>query len=328
MDSKEYEIKTSDNNHKIKKQLSELAGICNDFVFDSKRFWSYVKLVNEAFKSLKPLKKEDRESLWREFQSLCEKAKEIQSRANRNFESNSREKREQIIAKIKFADLNSKINYPKSQNLLGEAMSEMKAAKMTKDDRNKCWELWKKIKEGLNYEKSQERKSNYNIVKEKISQMSNTAVYGEPKDALNEIKQIQSELKKYPMDDIYWQEVQSSLKLYWDKAQSRLDDYYREKQRNWEAKNREHEEKKQSWRRKQEGAQERFTDLISKNELYIDRLRNQIDDLRSQMYDGSASFKSRASGWVDEKLEKISDIQRTNSDLEYKIEDIRKQLND
>lgn len=41
--------------------------------------------------------------------------------------------------------LHSKIDYSGSQEKLGKAMSLMKGAKLTKEDREHCWYKWKKV---------------------------------------------------------------------------------------------------------------------------------------------------------------------------------------
>ena len=330
MKNQDYIRNSINNYNSIKKRISDLKELLNPFLtsFKPKDFWDYVKVVNNDFKTLKPLTKEHRENLWSEFQSLCETAKQKQKSEQENYKYKSSKNKDEIIYFIKSARLNSKVNYSKSQELMGKALGLMKEKKLTKEDRNECWKFWKKIKDNLSFEKKTERQNNYNYIRSKIVKLSNTVVYGDPKKALEEIKEVQRELKNYPMDEFYWNEVKDSLAKYWNKAQLRLDEYYREKKRDWEAKQKEYTERKANWIYKQELALEKFKSIIRKNEEYIENLREQIDKLEDQMYgSSSSSFKSRASGWISEKLSKISDIQSSNSDLEYKIRDIRNQLN-
>lgn len=328
MKTEEYKYKSDQNVQTIESQLSILKEKCHEFDFRPKPFWDYVKTLNSSFKTLKPIDRNERERLWSKFQGLCEKAKSLQKDANDKFKYQSKESKSNILYYIKEAGLWKKENYSKAQELMGKAMKLMKSSKLTKDDRECCWEEWKRTKDNLTFAKNQERKNNYLIIKEKIVAMSSIAAYYDPKDALKEIKNIQGMLRNYPMDDVYWKEVQESLQRYWNMAQGRLDEHYRQKQRDWESKQAEYREKKARWRQKQEDALDRFINIISKNEDYIDRLRSQIDDLEDKMWDGSDSFKSRASGWVSEKQDKIRDIQNSNSDLEDKIRDIRRQLNE
>ena len=329
MKPEEYKYNSDKNVGILEREIRELDKLCNEFNFNAKPFWNFVKSVNNSFKSLKPIEKNERERLWNKFQSLCEKAKKLQKEQNRNYESNSRELRSSIIGIIESADLRSKIDYSGSQEKLGKAMSLMKGAKLTKEDRELCWYKWKKVKDTLSKEKSDERNGNYLNIKGMVVRMSNTAAYGDPKEAMNEIKAIQSKLKQYPMNEVHWNEIKESLARYWNMAQSKLDEHYRAKQRDWESNQRQHQEKQANWRRNQEVNLDKMEKIVSNNEDYIDRLRGQISDLESQIYSAwNDDFKSNARGWIAEKESKISEVQGDISNLEYKIKDIRRSLNE
>jgi len=329
MKPEEYKYNSDKNVGILESEIRELDNLCNEFNFNPKPFWNSVKSVNNSFKTLKPIEKNERERLWNKFQNLCEKAKSLQKEQNRNYESNSRELRSSIIGIIESADLRSKIDYSGSQEKLGKAMNLMKGAKLTKEDREQCWYKWKKVKDTLSKEKSDERNGNYLNIKDMVVRMSNTAAYGDPKEAMNEIKAIQSKLKQYPMNEVHWNEIKESLARYWNMAQSKLDEHYRAKQRDWESKQREYENKKANWRRNQETNLAKFERIVSDNEDFIDRLRDQIRDLENQIYDAwSDDWKYKARGWISEKESKISEVQSNISDLEYKINDIRRSLNE
>jgi len=56
---------------------------------DYRAFWAHVREISDMFKTLKPLRREDREMLWQRFGSLCEDAKSKQGSEieNRKFKS-------------------------------------------------------------------------------------------------------------------------------------------------------------------------------------------------------------------------------------------------
>lgn len=329
MNPEDYKINSDKNVRIIKNQIQELNDLNNEYGFKPKPFWTLVKSVNVNFKTLKPIEKTEREKLWLKFQDLCEKAKSLQAQQNRDFESKSSQSRSNIIGLIDSANLRSKIDYSGSQNTLGKAMNLMKESKLTKEDREHCWSAWKKVKDVLSKEKSDERSSNYLRIKEMVSSMSRTAVYGDPKEAMNEIKAIQSKLKQNPMNDVHWNEIKDDLARYWNIAKGKLDEHYKAKQHDWESRQREWKEKQANWRSNQERNLTKFTRIVSDNENFINRLRDQIGDLESQIYDAwNDDWKSKARGWISEKESKIAEVQRNISELEHKINDIRKQLNE
>lgn len=331
MKPEEYKYNSDKNVGILEGEIRELDNLCNEFNFYPKPFWTFVKSVNNSFKTLKPIEKHERERLWNKFQSLCEKAKNLQKEQNRSYESKSRELRSNIVAIIESADLHSKINYSGSQEKLGRAMDLMKGSKLTKEDREHCWYKWKTVKDTLSKEKSDERNENYLIIKELIVSMSNTAAYGDPKQAMDEIKSIQNKLKskQYPMSENHWNEIRESLARYWNMAQSKNDEHYRNKQKDWESKQREYEEKKANWRRNQENNLAKFERIVSNNEDFIDKLRDEIRDLENQIYDAwSDGFKDKARSWISQRESKISEVQSNISELEYKINDIKRGLNE
>ena len=77
------------NRDTIAQALSNLAWIhnfnwMNDMLYgpDLKDFWADAKEVSELFRETKPLRKDDREELWDEFQGLCDRARDIQEEKN------------------------------------------------------------------------------------------------------------------------------------------------------------------------------------------------------------------------------------------------------
>ena len=74
MNPEEYKEVTSRNYRVIKTHIRNLSEFCDWFSFKPKQFWSYTKVVNQAFKTNKPLTTDDRKELWDEFQELCKRA--------------------------------------------------------------------------------------------------------------------------------------------------------------------------------------------------------------------------------------------------------------
>jgi hypothetical protein len=65
---------------------------------------------------------------------------------------------------------------------------------------------------------------------------------------------------------------------------------------------------------------ERWRALIAKNEAVIENIQTQIDRCEEMERDArTEEHASRVRGWIEEKAQKISDIQKTNEELEAKI---------
>ena len=85
--------------------------------------------------------------------------------------------------------------------------------------------------------------------------------------------------------------------------------------------------RKEEWRERQRQKRERLQALLDKNVGVIDRLRDQIGDLQEKIATAwNADWASEAEGWVEEKEQKIRDIDQTNQELEEKIRDIDDEL--
>jgi uncharacterized protein YaaN involved in tellurite resistance len=72
---------------------------------------------------------------------------------------------------------------------------------------------------------------------------------------------------------------------------------------------------------------ERWTELYEKNEDVVAKLEQQIEECEEMESNAkSDDFAERVRGWIDEKMAKIRDIQRTNRELEEKIRSAKSKL--
>lgn len=90
--------KAAQNARKISGELDRLEGGHRSLLQrDYRSFWAHVKEINELFKSLKPIDKEERERLWTRMTTLCENCKEQQQREIDNRKHKSGQHRDWII---------------------------------------------------------------------------------------------------------------------------------------------------------------------------------------------------------------------------------------
>ena len=82
------------------------------------------------------------------------------------------------------------------------------------------------------------------------------------------------------------------------------------------------------WRHKMESARFRKLELIEKNRSVIANIEQQIDRCRDMLRDArSSEHQSRVQGWIDEKYDKLRDIERFNRELEDQLRDIDAKVN-
>src|SRR5216683_1822099 len=73
-----------------------------------REFWAHARRISAMFKTLKPLFQEDRERLWAAYLATCEEMKQAQAREQESRLSDSREKREVVMSKIREAYFQAK----------------------------------------------------------------------------------------------------------------------------------------------------------------------------------------------------------------------------
>ena len=84
------EAKARENANAIESEIQSLSsGHWNLFKRQYKDFWAHARQISQMFKTLKPLRREDRERLWEKFSSICDdtKRKQQSEHENRNYKS-------------------------------------------------------------------------------------------------------------------------------------------------------------------------------------------------------------------------------------------------
>jgi hypothetical protein len=135
-------------------------------------FWAHARRISEMFKTLKRLFQEDRERLWPAYSAACEEMKGAQARERESQRTDSWEKRDLVMSKIREAYFQAKEaadseEFAETDALLSEALAWMKngwegfntvtqlispilsSGIMTREDREECWAKWKEAQELL-----------------------------------------------------------------------------------------------------------------------------------------------------------------------------------
>lgn len=322
----------------IENEIDKLKnGHWNFFRRQYNEFWSHSKEITEMFRTLKPLAPSDRERLWEKVSLIREEAKRNQTREREARLADSKIKRDLVNSKIKDAyhyakGASNSSDLSKAKSLLNEALEWMKdgwggfnamtqivshtEGKLTKEDRDICWQNWKEANETIRERRQHLGDLNYNVFRNKAYSALTTAESGDPHDAKIKVKEVQGEMKGTQMAKFQFQDIHEILDRAWQKANSRLQEAYHIKQAK-------HEE----WVTRTQEHIERWSALIDKNESVIAGIENQID--RCQEMESSArssDFADTVRGWIEEKYQKIEDIRRTNRELDEKIRSARSKL--
>lgn len=289
---------------------------------DFQNFWNQTKQITLLFKTLKPLAYEQREALWGRFNGICEEVKDLQ-RENKDKHSilSSGKKAiiiesiSEIISQIKQASTSSDLsNAQQNLNQVLQLMRNEKnenvraddpvlSVKLTFEDNNECWLLWKNTNDILQGRRTELISSFFSSFHEKATEIQEMAQKGDPYFAKDQIRQFQLDLRRAIMQPEQFQEIRSMIDDAWKTASNRI------------------EEMKKEATTRALGNIERWEQLIINNELIIQQLEIQIDECRVMEKDATSyEFAVKVKSWIDEKTEKIEKIQSTIAELKQRIE--------
>lgn len=287
---------------------------------DYRTFWERAKEIPNLFKSSR-LSTYDRKRLWARYQSLCTNVKELRNRERETKLSNSSRNAEEIRPIIHDAhnwavSAENPAHLQQARMLLRQALEKIKEKFLLKDHRNELWASWKEANDELGVRYSVLRDNNYDRIRDEISAVSSVAVDGDPYEALARMKEIQKDIHDafVSKDQRRW--LREGVEEWWDKAIARIEERKAERA-----------QKRDEWQSRMEAKLDRLSDLREKNATIIERLREQIDDLEGKIDSSwNENWAEQARGWVQEKYEKIRDIEQTNDELEEKIREIKNRL--
>ncbi len=101
---KDYNYKADENAKTLENEILDLSsGHWSLFERQYKEFWQHAREISNLFKTLKPLKKEDRQALWERFSSVCEETKYQQKSEHEERKRKSSQHRDYIIREAESA---------------------------------------------------------------------------------------------------------------------------------------------------------------------------------------------------------------------------------
>jgi len=306
-------------------------------------YFAHAQSISDLFRSLKPLAQQDRERLWREFNEIRDAVR----RQRENLARNSRQKRELVEGRIREAQhwangAQNKEHLYKADEILKQALAWMKdgwqaftgtteffesiagnEGILLKEDREACWQLWKEAKETLHYRRQEIPDFEYGRAKADAYAALAGAQTGNPHEALNLVKSWGQSLASRYMNKLQREDIRDVLDKAWKIAISRIEtdrDERRRKHDQWV-------EGQRRWIGNQESWILGRTEQVEKAQQFITRLEAQIDDLQDKLAGARTDdFANRVRGWIEEKYDKIAEVNRQISDLEEKIRDAQSRV--
>ncbi|MEI7811107.1 MAG: hypothetical protein WCJ01_01640 [Ignavibacteria bacterium] len=307
---------------------------------NSNDFWEHAHFVVNMFKILRPILPEDRDRLWQEFEELRYQSKQYGQLYWEKRRSESTQKRTEIetviqnlhnnLIEIKDAgelntiknNLNKIIDMIKSvSTLMIDGLSVKDPADgnndcMLRSDKDYCWKLWRKINDEYREKKSLFDESSFLELKSTALEILKQAESSNPHKALNALKVLQSNQDIYKLGKTYREELKLILNESFDKAIKRIKQI-----------NEENKKRHLDWVNKIQSNLSRWNELKIKNEGIISSLEAQITKLEEDIVNSQTpEYSKKVQVWIEEKTIKISDIKKTNHNLDEKIDSAMKSL--
>lgn len=308
-----------------------------------KQFWADAKDLNELIRSSRFIEADILAPYRQRVDAVCEKVKAHQDTISQKSEKISQTKRAYIEKKIQEAKELIPTDNQKSQRVLREALACLKddwsAAKdlqleekeagvrMTRDDHDASWLLWKQVNEECFVHFKEQKQNNYIAINNEVYTLGETVENADPRDALEGIKEFQKKLKGLVLEKTDWEELRLTLNKYWERADERFKQL-KGQMKEGRMRRATHMEKRiEFWKTRQEANIQKFNELISKNFDVITRIEQHTEKLQGDLEAArSEQFKEKVSGWIKEQQDKIAAIQKANRELNEKIADIESKM--
>lgn len=196
----DYGEKAQYNTSKIQQGINGLQKLVSQHSY--KGFWGNAKEVVELFKTLKPLKKEDREQLWSVYSNICETAKQEMAVRKEEARSNA-SKLEQKIENIRYNYLDANAPFLTKRYYCREfwehakEISQMFKTNLLRKDREMLWSKYSNLCEevkGQQKEEYSESKKSREIIMSLINSNYNQAEGSSNLEHLREARSMQSEI--------------------------------------------------------------------------------------------------------------------------------------
>ena len=304
--------------------IAELAGLIG-----TRDFAGRARSVLDAFKTLRPLIKSDRESLWadcqeawEEHKSMIRKQAEDSDMAFRELEyalymdtSPDGQVLGGIVSRGDWEGMGAKL--AQAKGILDELEDKIRNdARLLPRHRHT---LFQKLHD-QRYRLGQARESTWDELYDQASELYNQTYDAidtlHPRDALDVFKRNQSLVLSLYLRRSDKEKLAGWFQELWAKLQAQFDERRRER-----------EQKRTDWIARQEEGLSRLLEAREKVSNFIGRLEENISQNNDRLYSArSDDFADRVSQWIREDEDKLRDAQSSLEALNRKIEDAEGRL--
>ena len=296
-------------------------------------FWSDAKEIADSFKTRGHLVRQDRTRLWNRLQSLYDKAK----RGQRKAETDSSEKKAFIINRL--SDVRSaewansldeiwkeednlnqlfpllKDGWGESHvaNQIAQTVGILGSGHLLGKDRKECWELLQDARAALSARKAELQNLARSRALSAANEAYSEASRGDPYDARSKVIELQRTLRDLGLARLDAEEVRGILQDAFEKANARIDDQKAKNHERWI-------EKQLAFIAHQEECIESLEAKIANHEHHIEKNQDQLDSAQSD------DFADMVRGWMDEHQEAIERLRGFIAEHEHRIQSARDNL--
>jgi hypothetical protein len=323
---------------KIEVALEELTTIANlpglfsevaDLVSPSRRrdyaaFWRKVTEVNELFQE-HSLAATEYSRLRSRLSDICASVKDLQERERQGRESESTQNRDLIRSTLRearkwVAGASTAEHLTEGRKHIARAQEMMRDRVLVKEHQTECWNEWKEVNEELSHRGHELSEQHYDALKGDLGPIAHSIEYGNPHEALSQIREARNRARQAYLTREHRDWLNKELQEYYEAAIRRIEERRADRARMQH----EREAKREAWHKRMEEKIDQRSDWISNNEQRITRIRDEIDDLENQIAGAwNPDWAERARAWIEDKYDKIADLERKNLELEREIREIR-----
>jgi hypothetical protein len=190
------------------------------------------------------------------------------------------------------------------------------ASSLLREDEQACWEKWRTANDSIFARRKALWDRSYSQLQPEAKAALDEASTGDPFQALEKVKEVQSHLKGSPLSKSQREEIKSTLNSAWDMAIAKVNGIR-------ETKRKKHEE----WLGRMRIQVERWANVLQENKEEISELEGQIKRHQAEIKAArSPEYSDTLRKLVKEKHQKIKEIKDSSKELEEKISSVREKL--
>ena len=329
--------KWAQNATRLREELDDLEELVNDE--NQTDFRPKSEKISSLFKELR-ISREDNEVLWQRLQ----RSHRVMAEKRKQFRTDSEYNRSAILAdtssiKNKTLHLFDPEELHEVSEMLNGIREKIRTLPLVKPHKDECWDEVREAQEYISSARTRLQETAYDEFKCELSEISSSFNARGILETLGETETewFDSEIQKLKETQDHIKEQQQALKIAFVTKEQR--GYIREElQFSWqvsvkdlhklyEAKNEHYRKKHGDWVERTESKISKLEEFIENNDGFIETLQRQTEDLEEKIDSAwNEQFAEKARGWVQQKHDKIAEVEQKNEGLRNQIQEMRNKL--